>query len=116
MYRWVEIPLKEEIRLNIDLGGYKYVMTEYGSSLVKCHADVHRSFQEKIYSTEFSRNDSFIKPKFDKTIILFGHDEAIFIKYHYWSGRDRDNTLIPKSEGMGLMVSSIQSSEFGFGF
>ena len=49
MYWWVQIPLKEAIRLNIDSGGYKYVLPEDGSSMVKFHVDVHRSLQETMY-------------------------------------------------------------------
>ena len=29
MYRWIQIPLKEAIIINIDSGGYKYVLPEY---------------------------------------------------------------------------------------
>ena len=56
VYRWVKLPLKEEIRLNIDSGGYKYVLTEDGSSMVKFNVDVHRSFQDTMYLTEFCGN------------------------------------------------------------
>ena len=47
MYWWVQIILKEAIRLNIDSGGYKYVLREDGSSMVEFHVDAHRSFQGK---------------------------------------------------------------------
>ena len=51
MYWWVQIILKEAIRLNIDSGGYKYVLREDCSSMVEFRVDVHRSFQETIYLT-----------------------------------------------------------------
>ena len=53
------------------------------------------------------------KPKCDKTIISFGDDEYILDKDNYisrcWSECDGDHTLIPNSDEIGLMVSSIQS-------
>ena len=113
MHQWVKITLKESIRLNTDSGGYKYVLPEYGSSMVKFNVGVHRSFQETMYLTEFGGNESLQKPKYDKIIILFGHDKAIFYKYICtsisWSGCDGNNPLIPKSEEMGSMVSETQS-------
>ena len=45
MYRWVKIPLKEAIIINTDSGEHKYVLPEYGSSMVKFNVDVNRSFQ-----------------------------------------------------------------------
>ena len=58
MYRWVQFKLKEEIRLNIDSGGYKYVLPEDVSSMVEFHVDIHRCFQETIYLTEFGGNEN----------------------------------------------------------
>ena len=72
MYWWVQIPLKESIRLNIDSGRYKYVLKEYGSGMVKFHVDVHRSFQETMYLTDFSGNESLRKPKCDKCFSCLG--------------------------------------------
>ena len=90
MYRWVHIELKVEIRLNIYSGRYKYVLPEYGSRMVKFHVDVHIIFQETIYLTEFGGNESLLKPKCDKIIILFEHNKDILNKYTYsircWSG------------------------------
>ena len=49
-----------------------------------------------------------------------GHDECIFRKYIFsteaWTGPDGETLLIPKYEGIDLMISNFQSREFGFGF
>ena len=90
MYWWVQIPLEEAIRFNIDSGGYKYMLPEDSSSMVKFHVDVHRSFQETMYLTEFGGNEGLRKPKCDKIIILFEHKKYILNKDTYsircWSG------------------------------
>ena len=33
-----------------------------------------------------------------------------------WKGPDVETLLIPKDEGMGIMISAFQQREFGFGF
>ena len=88
--------------------------------MVKFHVDVHIFFHDTVYLTEFGGNESFRKPKCDKIIISFGHDETIFNKDTYtsrcWSGYDGDQPLLPNIEGRGLMLSLIKYCEFGFGF
>ena len=124
MYRWCQISLKDAMHL-AEVGevvinsGYHYDAKD-GSAMVEFHVDAHRSFQEKLACIDFGGNPSVRKPKGEKMIISFGHDEAIFNKDTYtsrcWSGCDGEQCLIPKSEGMGLMFSALQSREFGFGF
>ena len=52
-------------------------------------------------------------------LIIWGHDEAIFKQYLLtkkgWVGPNGEISLTPKDEGMGLMISAMQSREFGFG-
>ena len=43
--------------LNIDSGRYKYVLQENVSSMVVFYVNVHKIFQETIYSTEFGGNE-----------------------------------------------------------
>ena len=86
--------------------------------MVEFHIDVHRSFQETMYLTEFGGNESLQKPKCDKIIILFGHDKALFNKDTFTSKccsrYNLEQLLMPNSEVMGLMVSAIQLHEFEF--
>jgi hypothetical protein len=50
---------------------------------------------------------------------MFGHDESIFKQYHStksaWVDPDGKMTIMPKDDGQGLMISALQSREFGFG-
>ena len=52
-------------------------------------------------------------------LISFGHDEAIFRKNIFsgrgWRGPDGESKCLPKEDGIGVMVSALQSREFGFG-
>ena len=83
MYQWVYIMLKEVIMLNIDSGRYKYVLQENVSSMVVFYVNVHKIFQETIYSTEFGGNERLWKTKCDEIVILFGHNREAFRKYIY---------------------------------
>jgi hypothetical protein len=51
--------------------------------------------------------------------ICFGQDEYIFKQYLFtgkaWTMPDGQKPIIPKYEGLGVMVSGIVSREFGFG-
>lgn len=55
-----------------------------------------------------------------KPIIIFGQDESVFNQYSFngkqWVGSDGKRAILPKSNGMGLMISAFQSREFGFGY
>jgi hypothetical protein len=52
-------------------------------------------------------------------LICFGQDECIFKQYLFtgkaWTMPDGQKPIIPKDEGLGVMVSDTVSSEFGFG-
>ena len=60
------------------------------------------------------------KPKNSKILIGFGHDEAMYNKNTFtkksWTGPSWEIAILPKEDGTGLMVSALQSREFGFGF
>ena len=108
MYRWFQISLKDAMHL-VDIGevvpnsGYHYDDdAKDGSAMVEFHVDAHRSFQESLLLSGFGGNPSVRKPKEEKMVLSFGHDEAIFNKDTYtsrcWSGCDGEQCLIPKSE------------------
>ena len=56
----------------------------------------------------------------EKPLISFGQDECIFCQYIFnqkaWVTPDGICPLIPKDEGMGIMVPVFVSREFGFGY
>jgi len=55
----------------------------------------------------------------EKPLLAFGHNECIFRKFIFtgkaWKGAKGELAIIPKDEGHGIMVSAVQSREFGFG-
>ncbi len=64
--------------------------------------------------------DLSICKKDDKKLQLpFGHDECIFWQFIFtgsaWQGTKGEQAIIPKDEGFGIMVSTSQSCELGFG-
>ncbi len=48
-------------------------------------------------------------------LISFGHDESIFKQYlisvKTWIGPDGERNIVPKDEGLGVMISAFQSRE-----
>jgi hypothetical protein len=54
-----------------------------------------------------------------KPLIIFGQDESIFNQFSFgstqWVGPSGERSILPKSPGMGVMVSAFQSREFGWG-
>ena len=53
-------------------------------------------------------------------VIKIGHDEAIIKQFTLlkkaWYGPNGETALVPKDEGMGIMISAMMSREFGWGF
>ena len=53
------------------------------------------------------------------TTNCFGHDESIFKQFTFslksWIGLNGESVIMPKDDGMGIMISAFQSQEFGFG-
>ncbi len=52
-------------------------------------------------------------------MICFGQDECIFKQFSFtpkaWTAPDGQKAMIPKDEGLGVMISVIVSREMGFG-
>ena len=53
-----------------------------------------------------------------KPIVILGHDECIFKQYQFtkrtWVSDKGTSGLLPKDDGIGIMVSAFQSPEVGF--
>lgn len=126
MSRWVQMPVEDAKQLaceksdSITLGsGYAY--TDKGISMVKYHVDALHMHDIEIYiKTPYGGNASVRKPSEKSMLVSFGHDEAIFHQNSFssrsWGGPEGQSVIHPKSEGQGLMISALQSREFGFGF
>ncbi len=58
-------------------------------------------------------------PQGEKPIICFGHDESIYkqllLTKKTWIGPDGETNIVLKDNSLGLMISTFQSREFGFG-
>jgi hypothetical protein len=119
MYRWIQIEKSEKQKLEeeeaIELAhGHHYVDPEMQTSMVEFYVDDHHSFQEKMNATtRFGGNLSVRKPADKKPIICFGQDKAIMKQYCFttkaWTAPSGQKALVPKDEGMGLMISAFVS-------
>ena len=53
-------------------------------------------------------------------MICFGQDECIFKQFSFtpkaWTAPDGQKAMIPKDEGLGVMISAFVSREMGFGY
>jgi hypothetical protein len=63
----------------------------------------------------YSGNLSVHRPVDRKPLFIFGQDESIFNQFSFgskqWVGPSGQRSILPKSTGMGLMISSFQGWE-----
>jgi hypothetical protein len=127
-FRWIQLSKRDAEKLKADHNiettderGYHYT-DDNGVEMVEYHVDdydfLHGLAKEMGY--KFGGTLSVRMPDGVKPLILFGQDECVFSQYlmgsRQWVGPSGERALLPKNEGMGLMVSAFQSREFGFGF
>ena len=100
--------------------GFEYERN--GETYLEYHVDTIPDFfwKELAASTRFGGNLSIRMPPQSKQLIIFGQDECIFNQFtlcrRYWVNKDGKRAILPKTEGMGIMISAFKSREFGFGF
>ena len=126
MHRWVQLPLSQlkqmEERKEIATGlGYHYKDDQTKLDMVEFHVDEHVSFQDLASTTGmYGGNLSVRKMPGDRPIISFGQDECIFKQNTFspkaWTAPDGTKGMIPKDDGLGVMISTFVSREFGFGY
>jgi hypothetical protein len=67
----------------------------------------------------FGGNLSVRKPPDVKPLVIFGQDESVYSQFllgnRQWVGPQGQHPLLPKTDGLSLMVSALQSRETGFG-
>jgi hypothetical protein len=125
MYRWIQLPLTElndlEEQLEIEIGnGHHYTDPTSNVPMVELHVDSHPTFHAQMNATtQFGGNLSVRMPQGTLPLICFGQDECIFKQFLFtgkaWSAPDGTKPVIPKDEGLGVMISAFVSREFGFG-
>jgi hypothetical protein len=85
-----------------------------GIPLAEYHVDSSELFQEQMnQKTAFGRN-RIIRYPFGRMLVIWDHGEAIAYTKKCWSRPNEEIGLVPKDEGIGLMISALQSCEFGF--
>jgi hypothetical protein len=126
VFCWIQIPLEEAERLQ-ELGkvvkgsGFKNTDERTGKEMAEYHVDTCKEFMEKV--NEKSVFGGNLSVQFDtekRPLIVFGQDECIAKQYLFtqksWKGPNGKQALIPKDDGLGVMISSFVSREFHFGF
>lgn len=129
MHRWIQMTAAESKQYEgigedkvVPGSGHRYTTNE-GIEMVEYHVDTLPKFQDIIdASGERGKYGGWLSVRMEtgeRPVVCIGQDEAIFKQYIFtakvwqYEGRKR---LLPKDEGMGVMVSAFQSREFGFGY
>ena len=128
-HRWIQVTRetveqwKSENRIREDAAarGFTYQDDE-GTEMVEFHVDDYNFLQqvaEEMGFGIFGGNLSVRKPPEVKPLMIFGQDESVFnqflLKSKQWVGPQGQRPLLPKTEGLSLMLSAFQSRETGFG-
>jgi hypothetical protein len=106
--------------------GYTYYQDQHsgvpGDEMVEFHVDDYDMLDciaEEMGFGMFGGNLSVRKPPDVKPIMIFGQDESVFnqflLKSRQWVGPQGQRPLLPKTDGLSLMLSAFQSRETGFG-
>ena len=123
MHRWVQV--KEEIAKQLEQegeivtgSGYYYNCPLTFKKMVEFQVDASEKLL-KYVAGDLGGNLSVRFPQGEKPLICFGHDESIYKQFlltkKSWIGPDGETNIVPKDDGLGVMISALQSREFGFG-
>jgi hypothetical protein len=124
MFCWIQLPLEPvkemEDTFQIDEWLRHRCRDPENKDMVEFHVDQHPSFQDGVSTTKCGGNLSIRMPAHVKPLICFGQDQCIFKQFTFtpkaWTAPDGQKAMIPKVEGLGVMMSAFVSGEFGFGF
>ncbi|KAI2500715.1 hypothetical protein MHU86_13743 [Fragilaria crotonensis] len=131
-HRWIQVTKetvekwKSEKKISYDddaRRGYTYQDQQTGEEMVEFHVNdfdmLHDVVAEEMGFGTFGGNLSVRKPPEEKPLMLFGQDKSVYSQYHLkskqWVGPLGQRALLPKTDGLSLMISAIQSRETGFG-
>ena len=125
-HRWIQLTSEELEKLEeerIDFvrdNAYVYFDNERALTMYEFHVDDLNNQHEKLTNVEFGGFLSVRKKENERPIIMIGQDECIFKQFlivrKQWVLPDGTAALNPKDEGMGIMLSSFCSRDFGYGF
>ena len=129
-HRWIQVTKetverwrreKKPSEFNDNAKGYSYRSAD-GIEMVEFHVDDHdflHDLAEEMGYGLMGGNLSVRMPPGSKPLMVFGQDECVFNQYlissRQWVGPDGQRALLPKSDGLSLMMSAFQSRETGFG-
>jgi hypothetical protein len=127
-YRWVQLTKQaaeqykvEKKILDDDNHGYQY-LSEEGFPMVEFHVDDHEFLHdvaEEMGFGLFGGNLSIRKSPDVRPLMIFGQDESAYSQFLFgnrqWVGPKGQRPLLPKTNGLSIMVSAFQSWETGFG-
>jgi hypothetical protein len=70
-------------------------------------------FQDRVATTKYGGKLSIRKPANVKPLVCFGQDECIFKQFTFtqkaWTAPDGQKAMIPKDEGLRIMISAFVS-------
>ena len=129
-HRWIQVTKetverwrreKKPSEFNDNAKGYSYRSAD-GIEMVEFHVDDHdflHDLAEEMGYGLMGGNLSVRMPPGSKPLMVFGQDECVFNQYlissREWVGPDGQRALLPKTDGLSLMMSAFQSRETGFG-
>jgi hypothetical protein len=129
-HRWIQVSKAQlymwftDQEINFDRQyyscGYHYE-NEDGDEYIKFHVDTNEFIHEEASRRfEFGGTTSIrVKGEVFRPIIIFGQDESAFHQYllksKNWRGPKGETVLLPKSNGIAVVVSAIISRDTGFG-
>ena len=124
-HRWVQMAIVECEEAQSSLSddgtdsiinsGYSYMHPVTGDPWIEFHVD---DINMKLIGDNvgpFGGNVSVRCPAGSRPLIIFGQDESIFNQFshngHQWLGPLGQRSIMPKSAGIGIMLSAFQSRE-----
>jgi hypothetical protein len=130
-HRWIQVTKEtaegwrrektKPSQFNLNAKGNAY-LSEDNIEMVEFHVDDHDFLHDVANEMGYGAmggNLSVRKPS-NKPLMILGQDNSIFNQYllgnRQWVGPDAQRALLPKTDGLSLMLSAFQSRETGLGF
>ena len=124
-HRWVQMSIAEFDELQSSLSedgndkiinsGYSYIHPDTDDPWIEFHVDNTSMTIIGDNVGPFGGNVSVRCPAGSRPLIIFGRDESIFNQFSHsgrqWLGPLGQRSIMPKSAGMGIMLSTFQSRE-----
>jgi hypothetical protein len=122
-HRWVQMSIIEFEEIQSSLpddnkvihSGYCYSHPVTSDEWIEFHVDDIDSVLCEDCIAPFGGNVSVRSPAGSKPLIIFGQDESIFNQFSHsgkqWLGPSGQRSIMPKTAGMGIMISCFQSRD-----